>query len=193
MKVGWNPIAHFSATKKAQYQTHAVTKRLLTRVGINRRRATAQEQILYSIEVINETQGKENEPTLYRSKIYVEDDALAKSLITFIQKHNFRLGGATSRGLGKVEIKATASKVKNNLNERVTKFNQQLRQRWQTWNNIFGTKNQQWQDKRTYFTLDLQSDAILTEDWRRTTVISPTMLQRICRSRGLFLRIMRSL
>ncbi|AFY80155.1 type III-D CRISPR-associated RAMP protein Csx10 [Oscillatoria acuminata] len=176
------PYSKFFSEKEGEYKIHFVTKRLLTRVGINRRRATAQEQILYSIEVLNETQGKENEPTLYRSNIYVEDDALAQSLILFIKDHNFRLGGATSRGLGKVKmeavkIEATASQVKNNLNERVTKFNQQLRQRWQTWNNIFGTKNQQWQDKRTYFTLDLQSDAILTEDWRRTTVISPAMLR----------------
>ena len=171
------PYSGFFSHQKGKYQTHSVTKRLLTRVGINRRRATAQEQILYSIEVLNETQGKEDEPTLYRSKIYVEDDSLAKSLIAFIQKHQFRLGGATSRGLGKVKMEPTASKVKNNLNERLAKFNQQLRQRWQTWNNIFGTKNQQWQDKRTYFTLDLQSDAILTEDWRRTTVISPAMLR----------------
>ncbi|MCT7979028.1 type III-D CRISPR-associated RAMP protein Csx10 [Laspinema olomoucense] len=170
------PYSAFFSQKKGQYQTHAVTKRLLTRVGINRRRATAQEQILYSIEVLNETQGKENDPAIYRSKIYVEDDALAKSLIGFIQKHHFRLGGATSRGLGKVKIEPKASNVKNNLNERLAKFNQQLRQRWQTWNNIFGKKNQQWQDKHTYFTLDLQSDAILTEDWLRTTVISPAML-----------------
>lgn len=174
------PYSGFYSEVNNKYESHSAKKRLLTRVGINRRRATAQEQILYSIEVLNETQGKDKKAAIYRSKIYVEDDALATSLIAFIETHNFRLGGATSRGLGKVKIEPTMGKVKNNLNElnkRVTKFNQQLRQRWQTWNNIFGTKNQQWQDKCTYFTLDLQSDAILTEDWRRTTVISPAMLR----------------
>jgi CRISPR-associated protein Csx10 len=170
------PYSAFFSHQEGQYQTHSATKRLLTRVGINRRRATAQEQILYSIEVLNETQGQEKKAAIYRSQIYLEDENLANLLIAFIQNHNFRLGSATSRGLGKVKIEPTASKIKNNLNERVTQFNQQLRQRWQTWNQIFGTQNQQWQDKRTYFTLDLQSDAILREDWRRTTVISPPML-----------------
>jgi CRISPR-associated protein Csx10 len=33
-------------------------------------------------------------------------------------------------------------------------------------------------ENRTYFTLDLQSDAILSENWRRTTVISLEMLQQ---------------
>lgn len=173
------PYSGFFSHQKGKYQTHYVTKRLLTSVGINRRRATAQEQILYSIEVLNETQIKDKKKTatLYRSKIYLEDDALANLLIEFIKNHNFRLGGATSRGLGKVKIEPTKGTVTSNLNERVTKFNNELKNRWQTWNNIFGTKNQQWQGDRTYFTLDLQSDAILTEDWRRTTVISPTMLQ----------------
>jgi CRISPR-associated protein Csx10 len=31
----------------------------LTRVGINRRRATAEDEILYSLEILNESQDKE--------------------------------------------------------------------------------------------------------------------------------------
>jgi CRISPR-associated protein Csx10 len=43
---------------------------------------------------------------------------------------------------------------------------------------IFGVPLKELPGDRTYFTLDLQSDAILTENWRRTTVISEKMLQQ---------------
>jgi hypothetical protein len=52
-----------SITKLAATIQHSVSKRLLTRVGVNRRRATAEEQILYSIEVLNESQ--HNKKNLY--------------------------------------------------------------------------------------------------------------------------------
>lgn len=173
------PFSGFYSKVKKKYEKHSASKRLLTRVGINRRRATAEEQILYSIEVLNETQGKENENQfpIYRGTIFVEEDDLAELLTRYINQHRFRLGGATSRGLGKVNIKATARKCDRHVNQRVAQFNTKLHQRWQTWNAIFAQNKQQWNGDRTYFTLDLQSDAILTEDWRRTTVISEAMLR----------------
>lgn len=170
------PYGGFYSIANGKYKSHSATKRLLTRVGINRRRATAEEQILYSIEVLSESQGKDKNPAIYQSAICIEDDTLANSLIRFINAQDFRLGGSTSRGLGKVKIEASNGKIKSNLNKRVTDFNHRLRDRWQTWNAIFGPNKQQWQGDRTYFTLDLQSDGIFTENWRRTTVISPAML-----------------
>jgi CRISPR-associated protein Csx10 len=44
-------------TDNSNYEIKSVSKRLLTRAGINRRRATSEEEILYSIEVLNEVQG----------------------------------------------------------------------------------------------------------------------------------------
>jgi CRISPR-associated protein Csx10 len=38
-----------------KYRSHSVSTRFLTRVGINRRRATSEDDILYSIEVLNES------------------------------------------------------------------------------------------------------------------------------------------
>ncbi|NEP56343.1 MAG: CRISPR-associated RAMP protein Csx10 [Symploca sp. SIO2G7] len=170
------PYTCFYNKVGGNYYSHSVSKRLLTRVGINRRRATAEEQVLYSIEVLNESQHNQKRPIRYYGSILVPD-SLADSLCQFInaRREDFRLGGSASRGLGKVEIKATIAETKPQVEARIKQFNQKLKERWQVWQ-IFGNPNQELSSDRTYFTIDLQSDAILTEHWRRTTVISPEML-----------------
>jgi CRISPR-associated protein Csx10 len=168
------PFGGFYSIIKGKYKTCSVSKRLLTRVGINRRRATSEEEILYSLEVLNEVQNKK--PATYQSTLFVEDN-LATPLLEFINAHTFRLGGAVSRGLGKVEIEAEEIPVDNTLESRIDQFNQSLNARWQTWN-IFKTPEKVFDQNRTYFTINLQSDAILTEDWRRTTVITEAILNK---------------
>ncbi|NER23645.1 MAG: CRISPR-associated RAMP protein Csx10 [Symploca sp. SIO1C2] len=169
------PYKGFYSKQNSKYCPHSVTKRLLTRVGINRRRLTAEEQILYSLEVLNETQ--EQKPMVYRSSIMVEDNHLAESLEQFLNHNsqNFRLGGAASRGLGKVEIEANSVEPDTDVSSRIKLFNKVLQQRWQKWAELFGNLPR---EERNYFTLNLQSDTILTENWRRTMVISPEMLQQ---------------
>lgn len=162
-----------------KYHSLSANKRLLTRVGINRRRATSEEEILYSLEVLNESQEKKQNPVYYRGAILVEED-LAESLRDFIQEsqQNFRLGGSTSRGLGKVEINTKQPvSAKIAVEQKLTKFTNSIQDRWQKWG-VFGVPLKELSGDRTYFTLDLQSDAILTENWRRTTVISEKMLQQ---------------
>jgi len=162
-----------------KYHSLSANKRLLTRVGINRRRATSEEEILYSLEVLNESQDKKQNPVYYRGAILVEED-LAESLRDFIQQRhqNFRLGGSTSRGLGKVEINTKKPvDAKINVSGRIAEFNKKLEWRWDKWG-VFGNPIKELQANRTYFTLDLQADAILTENWRRTTVISKKMLHQ---------------
>lgn len=169
---------------KYKYRSHSISTRFLTRVGINRRRATSEDDILYSIEVLNESflenpqAGFKNwRPVVYRSSILVKNAELAKSLENFINQnsHFFRLGGATSRGLGKVIIKAEIEDASADVEARITEFEKKLQQRWKLWS-VFGKPEKNLLENRTYFTLDLQADAILTENWRRTTVISPQML-----------------
>jgi CRISPR-associated protein Csx10 len=169
----------FYAEHNDEYYSPSAKTRLLTRVGINRRRATSEERVLYSIEVLNESKEQKNQPVIYTSAILVTDD-LVDSLHTFIHNHqdNFRLGGASSRGLGKVKITAKKqSDINSNVDNRINQFNQKLRIRWNEWGNIFGNALEL-PPNRIYFTIDLQADAILTENWRRTTVISETMLQQ---------------
>lgn len=175
------PYGGFYSVKKGKYQSHSVATRLLTRVGINRRRATAQEKILYSIEAISEKkQDKEDQkkwkPSRFSSTIHLEDSDLSQLLATYLTSSNLRLGGSASRGLGKVEIETSVRDYKAEMAKRIEAFNKVLRDRWQTWSNIFVTPQQSLSESHGFFSLNLQSDAILTEQWRRTTVISPTML-----------------
>jgi CRISPR-associated protein Csx10 len=178
------PYNGFYSCKDGKYHSHSVSTRFLTRVGINRRRATSEEEILYSIEVLNESfvqNPKEQNwhTVVYRSAILVNNEDLANSLINFINHNSeiFRLGGATSRGLGKVKIHAELDDGVPDVENRITQFNQQLKQRWSLWS-VFSNPDNNLIENRTYFTIDLQSDAILTENWRHTTVISEKMLKQ---------------
>ena len=100
------PYSNFYSKVSGMYYNSSVSKRLLTRVGINRRRATSEEEILYSIEVINESATKNNNPLVFRSSILVPDcvEELPENLHKFINDNykNFRFGGSSSRGIGKV-------------------------------------------------------------------------------------------
>jgi CRISPR-associated protein Csx10 len=128
---------------------------------------------------LNESQEKKQNPVYYRGAILVEED-LAESLRDFIQQRHqkFRLGGSTSRGLGKVEINTKKPvDAKKDVSDRIAEFNKKLEGRWHKWG-VFGNPIKELPANRTYFTLDLQSDAILTENWRRTTVISEKMLHQ---------------
>ncbi|GAX37391.1 type III-D CRISPR-associated RAMP protein Csx10 [Nodularia sp. NIES-3585] len=174
------PYSSFYSKVDGMYYNASVSKRLLTRVGINRRRATSEEEILYSIEVINESEPKNNNPLFFKASILVPDHLkeLPENLYKFINNNSkyFRIGGSTSRGLGKVEIHAKLGEVKNNIQEKIKVFNDKLWEHWGKWS-VFGNPIEEL-PKRTYFTLDLQSDAILTEKWQRTTVISEQMLKQ---------------
>lgn len=171
------PFSGFYTVKYNQYQTHSVAKRLLTRTGINRRRAVAEEEILYTLEVLNET-AHDDQPSCYQGKILVEDETLANHLTAYINNNpqRFRLGSAASRGLGKVVMNASVTEVVSQVSSRIQVFNQALQTRWEKWGNLFGRTLEKLQP--TYFTLTLQAEAILTEQWQRTTVLTPALLQQ---------------
>jgi CRISPR-associated protein Csx10 len=174
----------YTKTNDNKYRSHSISTRFLTRVGINRRRATSEDDILYSIEVLNESfaeyphaNSKNWHPVVYRSYILVNNPELAHVLTNFINLNSniFRLGGATSRGLGKVLIKAKIEENSADIKVRITEFNQRLEERWKLWS-VFGKPEKNLLENRTYFTLDLQADAIFIDNWQHTTVISPAML-----------------
>ncbi|MFM7219074.1 MAG: CRISPR-associated RAMP protein Csx10 [Nodosilinea sp.] len=176
----------YSIDKKEHYHSHSTTTRLLTRVGINRRRNTAEDQVLYSTQVLNEfkRKGQSSQAMVFAGKIWV-CDALGKSLCDYLhaQPEGFRMGGSTSRGLGKVWLTPKPLESKSTLIHRLNRFNQTLKERWQRWQ-IFGHSPQEAIAGRCFFTLNLQSDAILTENWLRTIVISEEMLQKAANLRS---------
>ncbi|MGC9504911.1 type III-D CRISPR-associated RAMP protein Csx10 [Baaleninema sp.] len=179
------PYSGFYGKYKERYIKMSVSKRLLTRVGINRRRSTSEDEILYSLEVLNERFAtkhphglKQWHDVVYRSSIIVEDDNLAKHLTTFLDKfsNHFRLGGSASRGLGRVEIEAKCVEVslQEAVKKRIQAFNKELNKRQKQWKELFG--DCPLSEKRTYFTIDLQSDGVFLDNWKRTTVVTPSML-----------------
>lgn len=182
------PFAGFyskAAREKYPYRTHSVSSRFLTRVGINRRRATAQDDILYSIEVLNESFLRNTrhrfpkwEYVSYRSQIWIDDAQLAIALRTYLQKHcdSFRMGGSASRGLGKVHLEIKNGQIVESVENKISTFNSKLKERWNLWA-VFRPSSDQSLPNRTFFTLDLQSDAILTDNWQHTLVLSAQMLQ----------------
>lgn len=176
------PFSGFYSQGDYGYLKHSVTKRLLTRVGINRRRATSEDQILYSLEVIDEkiaiqkkSQIKQWHNVVYQGSILVENEELAEQLKVFVEQHQFRLGGSASRGLGQVEIAAELIDYESDIETRIKQFDDKIKDRWKKWASFFGEKVQ---PKQTYFTIDLQADAILIDNWKRTTVLTPEMLCR---------------
>lgn len=172
------PFNGFYICNGKQYQSISASKRLLTRVGINRRRATSEEQILYSLEVLNESQiiDKVHQPSQYQGSIFVGDDALANGLTQFINNHSdrFRLGGGISRGLGRVKLEAKCVNWQSQIKGKINNFNKVLKNRWQMWNNLYNVSTVNLD--HTYFTINLKSDGIFKDNWRRTTVITPEML-----------------
>ena len=93
----------YHSDDSTQYCRPTTQKRLLTRVGINRRRATAEDNLLYSIEVLNESQETKNKPVVFAGSILLNDADLSDKLKHFIDtnRKKLRLGGSISRGLGK--------------------------------------------------------------------------------------------
>lgn len=171
----------FYCRVNARYFTPSTSKRLLTRVGINRRRATAEDDILYSVEVLNESKPIKDEPVIYKSAILIPDEQLANQLRQYIcdRATSFRFGGSTSRGLGAVEIITEPTiRIEPDVQARIHQFNKMLNERWDSWQHIFRTPLTDVITNRTFFTLGLQADAILAENWQRTMVISKAMLKQ---------------
>lgn len=174
-----DPFQGFYSVEDDKYYSHSSTTRLLTRVGINRRRNTAEDQVLYSIQVLNESKRdkQHSQEMVFSSTIWVHED-LADPLRSYLnaQAKNIRLGGAVSRGLGKVRLELPQYQPAQTLAQRIKDFNQTLKTRWQRWQ-IFQTQLLLPIEHRCFFTVGLQSEAILTENWLRTMVISARMLQ----------------
>lgn len=170
----------YSIDSQGKYYSHSCTTRLLTRVGINRRRATAEDKVLYSLQVLNEIKRKDAqaENMAFAGSIWVCDE-LAEDFTNYLveQSQHIRLGGSASRGLGKIEIQPKLVQHQSMVQQRIHDFNTLLKQRWTQWK-IFGNQSLIEIQNRCFFTLDLQSDAILTENWLRTMVISEAMLQK---------------
>lgn len=176
-------------TKSDQvYQLRNLSTRLLTRVAINRHRRVAEDELLYHLNAVDPLSTEKKKGDLNGSEerrkvslhgsIRVPSDLVSKVSDT-LQKQVQWLGGGTSRGLGRVCVKVTKSNNSDSLENRIAGFNEELQKLWETYCHLPNVKMDAFEG--TYFSIDLQSDAILTaaDGWQRSIVLTAPMLQEI--------------
>jgi CRISPR-associated Csx10 family RAMP protein len=127
--------------------------RMLPGVGISRLTHTAAQGLLFSMEAIEEAQC-----FCGRIRLYGDDtQSLQAELEKLVPKGDFlRLGGARTRGQGRVKViewKKVAPNATPTLNERWTQLNQAVQKLW-------GNTD----PRGEYFSLTLESPAILLDD-----------------------------
>lgn len=133
------------------YKTVAVSKRLIYHSAISAVSETAAESKLYSLEVIEEDQIFENE-------ILIHDNSLADGLLRFFDdKDTLFLGSDKSRGLGRFKVMEYSSKNSVDKNEL-----SMLEKGIHGFNTKLGLN-----DGKTYFSITLQSDAIISDQFMR--------------------------
>ena len=159
------------------YEKRSLNTRLLTRVAINRQRKVAEDELLYHLTAIDPLTADEKEVTLHGST-RVPSDIVSKVADT-LQKHVRRLGGGTSRGLGQVRVQVAKPSEPDSLEARISKFNKKLEGLWKAYSHLPTVEMDAF--KGTYFSVNLQSDTILTAEdgWQRSMILSAPMLQKI--------------
>jgi len=140
------------------HTTVAVSKRLIYHTAISAVSETAAESSLYSLEVIEEGQKFESEILIYDTSLADKIQMLLESQSTLF------LGSDKSRGLGRFEIAYCNKVISDDQNEVSA-----LKTRIDTFNEKLG-----FNDGKIYFSITLQSDAIITDHFMRyKTTIEP--------------------
>ena len=176
----------FYEVKKGSHKEKRINTRLLTRVAINRKRKVAEDELLYHLTaidpVIMKTKKCDSEEIKKAKKVVLHGSvrvpaALTEKVTQTLEQHVKRLGGGSSRGLGKVSIAVKNKPSPDPLKEQVDKFNKALKTVWQVYASLPNTDIGQCEGD--YFTVNLQSEAILTAEdgWQRTMVLTARMLQ----------------
>jgi CRISPR-associated protein Csx10 len=157
--------------KKDYEAIKPVSKVRLVRAAINRRRNTAEDEMLYSLELIEEGQNFYGCIILAR-----EEDTLIKEILQALSERGW-IGGGRSRGFGRVEIRNIGEieePVCASLHERIDSFNEEIdRERGRQSSLVPADK----QREGKYFSIDLQSIAIFQDRFgQRKTILEPHLL-----------------
>lgn len=153
-------------------QVASPRKGRLLRAAINRRRNTAEDEMLYSLEAIEAGQLLAGSLILPRQKRALVEEALCETLLTL------PLGGGGSRGLGRVELKEIKEAERPDLDplpKRLEQFNRALEEQRALYSRF--DPREPLQTGKYFFTIDFQSEAILVDRFgRRCTILSPELL-----------------
>ena len=203
-EVGWlyNPSCpHCEGRVEAQsgfyvkpndvYKKKTLNTRLLTRVAINRQRKVAADELLYHLNAIDHlsSNGEKSENVnLYGSARI--PSALVSKVADTLHKRVERLGAGISRGLGRVNVNVKNQDNTDTLERRISDFNTTLQKIWNAYSRLPNVNIGTFEG--TYFTVNLQSDAILTAEdgWQRSMRLTPPMLQEMasCKTDVTFVR-----
>ena len=178
----------FYEAKNGSHKEKRINTRLLTRVAINRHRKVAEDELLYHLTAIDpiimKTKKHESEEIKVAKKVVLHGSVRVPSVLVdkvalTLQQNVKRLGGGSSRGLGQVNIAVDNKPPPDSLENRIHNFNKALKRVWQAYASLPNTDIDQY--KGDYFTINLQSEAILTAEdgWQRSMVITARMLQKM--------------
>ncbi|MGQ9926486.1 MAG: type III-B CRISPR module-associated Cmr3 family protein [Chloroflexaceae bacterium] len=182
----WEAVGQkFYALSGGRLQYRSVQQRVLTRVGINRQRGTAEDQRLYSLLAIREvTEVKTRDstrraPTRFRGSIALPTDARDAVLEALGQVTH--LGGRQTSGLGAVRIEAPATTAPadeaRQVLQRVNAMTQRFQEQAKLYEALGGSP---WPITGSIFTVNLLADAILLEDgWLPTQELSAEQLRAL--------------
>ena len=160
-----------------RYEKRTLKTRLLTRVAINRQRKVAEDELLYHLTAVDPLLTDKKNVSL-KGSVRVPSKLVSRVSDT-LQKQVQRLGGGTSRGLGRVRVKVKNAPDSDSLEERICKFNTGLEKVWKSYRQLPTVEMDAFEG--TYFSIDLQSEAILTAEdgWQRSMVLTAPMLQEM--------------
>ena len=178
----------FYTRSKNIFTKKDLNTRLLTRVAINRQRKVAEDELLYHLTAIDPIIVKNKKgasPDAVKSeKVILYGSAripsgLAEKVAQTLQQRIKRLGGGSSRGLGKVCIAVDKQQSSDTLSKRIDNFNNALQKVWKAYTDLPNAEIGEFEG--TYFSVNLQSDAILTAEdgWQRSMVLTAPMLKKM--------------
>jgi CRISPR-associated protein Csx10 len=185
----WEAAGSKFYTLKDNIEVRSVTQRTMTRVGINRRRGTAEDQRLYSFQALSEVT-EQRETQFCGSLVCPAGTAVELTAALGAITH---LGGRQTTGMGAVEItpaqQTGAAEDWQAVQGRVNQLTQRFQSQVELYQDLGGSA---WHDgagnvnpiaDQSIFTINLLSDAILLEHgWVPTNVLSGSMLEEITRS-----------
>ena len=166
----------FYAKPNDIYKKKTLNTRLLTRVAINRQRKVAADELLYHLNAIDHLSSdsdKSKNIKLYGSARI--PSALVCKVADTLQKQVERLGSGSSRGLGRVNVNVANKDDTDTLEKRINDFNTALQKIWNTYSQLPNVNIGSFEG--TYFSIALQSDAVLVKNWQSSMVLTAQMLQ----------------
>jgi len=152
-------LAGYYEVSTGQYTQTTTPVRRLSRTAIDRRRQTAAERLLYTLEMV-EPGTQDQLPLLFRGSVMSSDsqEAVLKRWLPQVKG----IGGGRSRGLGRVKVNMLSETDDSlpGLRERLERFDAAVRAEWRFYQRVARVEPPA--DDVLFFCVDLLAPAFLT-------------------------------